>query len=81
MGGVFTDYEQKTLSLLYYFEEKAGIEATKQIMDYQWLADSVTAKELELLMKLEDLVLDDAEAARQKRDRLVLVRLRLTCWG
>ena len=65
MGGVFTDYEQKTLSLLYYFEEKAGIEATKQIMDYQWLADSVTAKELELLMKLEDLVLDNAEAARQ----------------
>ncbi len=65
LGGVFTDHEQKTLSVLYYFKEKAGIEATKQVMDYQWLADGVTGEEMELLIELDNLVDDDPEAARQ----------------
>ena len=34
-------------------------------MDYQWLADGVTEKELNFLSKFDDLVRDDSEAARE----------------
>ena len=59
--------ETDTLSVLYSFAERVGIEAAAQVMDYQWLADGVTWEEVSLIAELENLVSDDPEAARQIR--------------
>ena len=60
-----TDAENDTLSVLYSFAERGGIEAAKQVMDYQWLADGVTWEEVWVIDDLRRLVEDDPEAARQ----------------
>ena len=65
LGDGITDAEKDTLSALYSFAERVGIEAAAQVMDYQWLADGVTWEEVSLIAELASLVADDPEAARQ----------------
>ena len=60
-----TDLEAATLLLFLSFEGHGGIEATKQVMDYLWLADGGTWEEVNVLGQLTKLVEDDPEAARQ----------------
>ncbi len=60
-----TDAENDTLSVLYSFAERGGVEAAAQVMDYQWLADGVTWDEYDLIAELAQLIEDDPEAAIQ----------------
>ena len=60
-----TDAENDTLSVLYSFAERVGIESAAQVMDYQWLADGVAWEEYDLITDLTRLVEDDPKAARQ----------------
>ena len=60
-----TDAENETLSVLYSFAERVGIEAAAQVMDYQWLADGVTREEVWSITDLARFAEDDPEAARQ----------------
>ena len=62
-----TPVERVMLEHLYSFHTEVGghIEATKQVLDYRWLAAGVTWEQITLVQQLQDLVRDDPGAARE----------------